>query len=65
MLDTEKLEYQRARNMLTYKELADKIGISKVSMSKLKTGKTQPLPTTMKALCEVLDCKPEDLLKDV
>ena len=65
MLDTEKLEYQRARNMLTYKEIADKVGISKTSMSKLKTGKTQPLPSTLRAMCEALNCKPEDLLKEV
>jgi len=65
MLDTDKLEYQRARNMLNYTELARKVGISKTSMSKLKLGKTQPLPSTFKALCEALDCKPEDLLKEV
>ena len=65
MLDTNKLEYQISRNLMTGKALADKIGISANSVARLRNGRTQPKPTTLKAMCEALDCKPEDLLKDV
>ena len=65
MLDTNKLEYQISRNLMTGKALAGAIGISETSMVKIRKGKSQPRPTTLKAMCEALDCKPEDLLKDV
>lgn len=65
MLDTNKLEYQISRNLMTGKALAAAIGISETSMVKIRKGKSQPRPTTLKAMCEALDCTPEDLLKDV
>lgn len=65
MLDTDKLNYQISRNLMTGKGLADAIGISETSMVKLRKGKSQPRPATLKAMCEALGCKPEDLLKEV
>lgn len=45
-------------------ELAEKIGITTVNLSILKTGKAKAIRfSTLEAICEALDCQPGDLLK--
>ena len=46
-------------------ELADRIRIHRVNVSRMKTAKTMPRLTeqTLDALCEALDCQPGDLLR--
>lgn len=45
-------------------ELAEKVGISAVNLSILKTGKAKAVRfTTLAALCKALDCQPGDLLE--
>ncbi|MBR1927866.1 MAG: helix-turn-helix transcriptional regulator [Bacteroidales bacterium] len=53
-----------ARRKMTSAELAEKIGISAVNLSILKTGKAKGVRfTTLDAICKALDCQPGDLLE--
>ncbi|MGI5846846.1 MAG: helix-turn-helix domain-containing protein [Candidatus Cryptobacteroides sp.] len=53
-----------AKRKMTSTELAQKIGISAVNLSILKTGKAKGVRfTTLDALCKALDCQPGDLLE--
>lgn len=45
-------------------ELAEKIGITPVNLSILKTGKAKAIRfSTLEALCEALECQPGDILE--
>ncbi len=53
-----------AKRKMTSAELADKIGLSAVNLSILKTGKAKGVRfNTLDALCKALDCQPGDLLE--
>ena len=44
-------------------ELAERVGITIVNLSILKTGKARGIRfATLEAICDVLDCQPGDLL---
>ena len=52
-----------ARRM-TLTELAEKVGITIVNLSILKTGKAKAIRfSTLEAICEALGCQPGDLLE--
>ena len=52
-----------ARRM-TLTELAERVGITIVNLSILKTGKARAIRfSTLEAICDVLDCQPGDLLE--
>ncbi|MCK4258855.1 MAG: helix-turn-helix transcriptional regulator [Halanaerobiales bacterium] len=45
-------------------ELADRVGISNVNLSNLKTGKVKAIRfSTLNAICRVLDCQPGEILE--
>ena len=47
-------------------ELAERVGISVVNLSNLKTGKVKAIRfSTLNAICRVLDCQPGDILEYV
>ncbi len=49
---------------VSLKELSEKIGISNVNLSKMKTGKISAIRfSTLEAICDVLDCQPGDILE--
>ena len=51
-----------ARRM-TLTELADRVGITIVNLSILKTGKARAIRfSTLEAICEALSCQPGDIL---
>ena len=53
-----------AKRKRTSIQLANKIGLSPVNLSILKTGKAKGIRfSTLDALCEALDCQPGDLLE--
>ena len=53
-----------AKRKMTSIQLANKIGLSPVNLSILKTGKATGIRfSTLDALCEALDCQPGDLLE--
>ena len=52
-----------ARRM-TLTELAERVGITIVNLSILKTGKARAIRfSTLEAICEALACQPGDLLR--
>lgn len=47
-------------------ELAEKVGISNVNLSNLKTGKVKAIRfSTLDAICKALECQPADILEYV
>ena len=53
-----------AKRKMTSIQLANKIGLSPVNLSILKTGKAKGIRfSPLDALCEALDCQPGDLLE--
>lgn len=49
---------------MSLNELAEKVGISNVNLSKIKTGKVSAIRfSTLNAICDVLDCQPGDILE--
>lgn len=57
------LDVMMAKKKISSQELADKIGITQANLSILKTNKGKAIRfTTLEKICEVLDCKPGDIL---
>ena len=53
-----------AKRKITLSELAERVGISIVNLSVLKTGKAKAIRfSTLEAICEVLDCQPGDIIE--
>ncbi|MGN5953109.1 helix-turn-helix domain-containing protein [Sphingobacterium lactis] len=53
-----------AKRKMLSKDLADKLGITTVNLSILKTGKSKGVRfDTLEAICKVLECQPGDLLE--
>ena len=53
-----------AKRKMTSIQLVNKIGLSPVNLSILKTGKAKGIRfSTLDALCEALDCQPGDHLE--
>ena len=59
-----RLDRVMADRKITVNELADKVGIANVNLSKIKTGKISAIRfSTLDAICEILDCQPGDILE--
>ena len=59
-----RLDRVLADRKVTSKELSERIGISQVNLSRLKTGKINAVRfSTLEAICQALDCQPGDLLE--
>jgi putative transcriptional regulator len=57
------LDVMLARRKMKLNDLADLIGITPQNLSVLKTGRARAIRfTTLEKLCEVLDCRPGDIL---
>ena len=53
-----------ADRKISLNELSEKVGVTNVNLSKIKTGKISAIRfSTLEAICEVLDCQPGDLLE--
>ena len=49
---------------MTLTELAERVGITIVNLSILKTGKARAIRfSTLEAICDALDCQPGDVLE--
>ena len=49
---------------ISLNQLAEKVGISNVNLSKLKNNRVTAIRfSTLEAICEVLQCQPGDLLE--
>lgn len=59
-----RLDRVMADRKISLKELADRVGIACVNLSKLKTGKVCAIRfSTLAAICDALDCQPGDILE--
>lgn len=59
-----RLDRVMADRKITLNELSERVGISNVNLSNLKTGKVKAIRfSTLDAICEVLDCQPGDILE--
>ena len=59
-----RLERVMADRKISLNELAERVGISNVNLSNIKTGKIRAIRfSTLEAICEVLECQPGDLLE--
>ena len=58
------VDVMMARRKMSSGELAERVGITPANLSVLKTGKAKAIRfTTLEAICQALDCQPEDLTK--
>ena len=59
-----RLDRMLAERKISSKELAERVGISQVNMSRIKTGKVSAVRfSTLDAICRALDCQPGDVLE--
>lgn len=59
-----RLDRVMADRKISLNELSEKVGITNVNLSKLKTGKISAVRfSTLNAICEVLNCQPGDILE--
>lgn len=59
-----RLDRMMADRKMTLNELAEKVGISNVNLSKLKNGRVSAIRfSTLEGICEALHCQPGDLLE--
>ena len=59
-----RLDRVMADRKMSLNELSEKVGISNVNLSKLKTGKASAIRfTTLNAICTALACQPGDILE--
>jgi putative transcriptional regulator len=59
-----RLDRAMADRKMSLNELAEKVGISNVNLSKIKTGKISAIRfSTLNAICSALRCQPGDILE--
>ena len=59
-----RLDKMMADRKMSLNELAERVGMTNVNLSNLKTGKMKGIRfETMNAICEALDCQPGDLFE--
>jgi len=64
MAITIRLDRMMADRKMSLNELSDKVGLSNVNLSNLKTGKMKGIRfETLNSICKALDCQPGDLLE--
>lgn len=58
------LDMMLAKRKMSLSELSERVDISIVNLSILKTGKARAVRlSTLDAICEALDCQPGDILE--
>ena len=59
-----RLDRVMADRKISLNELSERVGVSNVNLSKLKTGKVSAIRfSTLNAICSALSCQPGDLLE--
>lgn len=59
-----RLDRVMADRKISLNELSDRVGVSNVNLSKLKTGKVSAIRfSTLNAICKALKCQPGDILE--
>lgn len=58
------LDVMLAKRKMSLTDLSERVGITIVNMSILKSGKAKAIRfSTLEALCNILDCQPGDILE--
>lgn len=58
------LDVMMTKKHVSLNDLAEKVGISNVNLSKIKNNKVTAIRfSTLQGICEALDCEPGDILK--
>lgn len=61
-----RLDRVMADRKMSLNELSERVGVSNVNLSKIKTGRISAVRfSTLNAICRVLDCQPGDILEYV
>ena len=59
-----RLDRVMADRKISLDELSEKVGVTNVNLSRMKTGKISAVRfSTLNAICETLKCQPGDLLE--
>jgi putative transcriptional regulator len=59
-----RLDRVMADRKISLNELSERVGVSNVNLSKLKTGKVSAIRfSTLDAICRELNCQPGDILE--
>lgn len=59
-----RLDRVMADRKMSLNELSEKVGVSNVNLSKIKTGKISAIRfSTLEAICDTLKCQPGDILE--
>jgi len=59
-----RLDRVMADRKMSLNELSERVGVSNVNLSKIKTGKINAVRfSTLAAICEALNCQPGDVLE--
>lgn len=58
------LDVMLAKRKMKSNELAERIGLTTVNLSLLKTGKVKAIRlSSLEAICKILECQPGDILE--
>ena len=59
-----RLDRMMVERKMSLNELAERVGISNVNLSKIKNNKVTAIRfSTLEAICDALDCNPGDILE--
>ena len=59
-----RLDRVMADRKMSLNELSEKVGVTNVNLSKIKTGKISAIRfSTLNAICDALDCQPGDIME--
>ena len=59
-----KLDLMMVQRHMSLNELAERVGITNVNLSKIKNNKVNAIRfSTLTGICEALECEPGDILK--
>lgn len=59
-----RLDRVMADRKISLNELSEKVGVTNVNLSKMKTGKISAIRfSTLDAICKTLNCQPGDILE--
>jgi len=63
-VDTDALKRQMGLKFYNGAKLSRELGISTTSVYQILRGATQPKPENLRKICEILECTPEDIVKE-
>ena len=62
LIISENIKREIEQSGLKKSDIANKIGVSKATVSQYLSGRAQPTLATLAKLCKVLDCSADDIL---